>query len=191
MSRDRIEARQAQITFPGVWFATAYKVAKLISFSCAPRQICDVDASGEIDRDEFFTLLRFLHVEVRSHMKKCAHLNRACDLISPADPADAPVSPTARKRGNRRGRSAAHRRAGKNSNACAPKAKLNDSLRTSQLLEMADIIVKKLDIDGNGQISLDELMAWFDQHPDSDVTDLFTLLNEVRARSFSCVCVWR
>ncbi len=27
---------------------------------------------------------------------------------------------------------------------------------------MADIIVKKLDIDGNGQISLDELMAWFD-----------------------------
>ena len=46
---------------------------------------------------------------------------------------------------------------------------------------MADIIVKKLDIDGNGQISLDELMAWFDQHPDSDVTDLFTLLNEVRA----------
>ena len=56
---------------------------------------------------------------------------------------------------------------------------------------MADIIVKKLDIDGNGQISLDELMAWFDQHPDSDVTDLFPLLNEVRARSFSCVCVWR
>ena len=67
---------------------------------------------------------------------------------------------------------------------------MNDSLRTSQLLEMADIIVKKLDIDGNGQISLDELMAWFDQHPDSDVTDLFTLLNEVRVRSFFlCMCM--
>ena len=62
--------------------------------------------------------------------------------------------------------------------------------RTAQLLEMADIIVKKLDIDGNGQISLDELMAWFDQHPDSDVTDLFTLLNEVRVRSFFlCMCM--
>ena len=40
-------------------------------------------------------------------------------------------------------------------------------------------IVQKLDIDGNGEISLDELMAWFDEYPDADVTDLFSLLRSV------------
>ena len=44
---------------------------------------------------------------------------------------------------------------------------------------MAGAIVQKLDIDGNGEISLDELMAWFDEYPDADVTDLFSLLRSV------------
>ena len=49
----------------------------------------------------------------------------------------------------------------------------------AELHKMAGAIVSKLDIDGNGEISLDELMAWFDEYPDADVTDLFSLLRSV------------
>ena len=100
-------------------------------------QICDVDASGEIDRDEFYTLLRFLHLELpraRGSLKTSASTQENAAI---------------------------------------------EALTDEQLHEMADSIVNKLDDDGNGGISLDELMAWFDDHQDADVTDLFSLLNEI------------
>jgi len=54
-----------------------------------------------------------------------------------------------------------------------------EQMSDEALHAMARAIVNKLDIDGNGEISLDELMAWFDGNPDADVTDLFSLLRSV------------
>ena len=91
----------------------------------------------EIDRDEFYTLLRFLHLELpraRGSLKTSASTQENAAI---------------------------------------------EALTDEQLHEMADSIVNKLDDDGNGGISLDELMAWFDDHQDADVTDLFSLLRSV------------
>jgi Ca2+-binding EF-hand superfamily protein len=54
-----------------------------------------------------------------------------------------------------------------------------ESLSEAQLKTMAGAIISKLDVDGDGEISLDELMVWMDNYPDADVTDLFSLLRSV------------
>ena len=56
-----------------------------------------------------------------------------------------------------------------------------EAMDEAALNAMATAIVEKLDIDGNGEISMDELMAWFDAYPDADVSDIFSLLKSVVA----------
>ena len=54
-----------------------------------------------------------------------------------------------------------------------------EHLSEETLNTMASAIIKKLDVDGDGEISLEELMLWLDSYPDADVTDLFALLQSV------------
>ena len=54
-----------------------------------------------------------------------------------------------------------------------------EKMSEEQLNTMAAGIIKKLDVDGDGEISLDEFMIWLDSYPDADVTDLFSLLQSI------------
>ena len=147
-------------------------------------QMCDLDASGEIDHGEFYQLLHFLHIELPKARRapRAARRERVRAVL------------TSTRARARQARQALDLNTGEDTNSIA-------QMSEKELDNMATAIIQTLDLDGNGEshdrddkraraefwscpvcageISLDELMAWFDSYPDADVTDLFSLLRSV------------
>ena len=122
-------------------------------------QLIDLDASGAIDHQEFYQLLHFLHVELPKVRRLAQGFARRWYFLT--------------------GPFVAYLQARHALQVDTGEMQSIEKMSEEQLNTMAAGIIKKLDVDGDGEISLDEFMIWLDSYPDADVTDLFSLLQSI------------